>query len=154
MTKTRISAVVLALLLVLSLTACGAQNAERLQSASAVGATEVGSGAKAVTLQVYHLDGSRHDYLIHTDAATLGDALLDEGIIAGEESQYGLFVKTVDGETADENTEQWWCLTKDGQMHEYGVDATEIADGEIYQFTLAPDYSTMVSYPAELDDAA
>ena len=41
---------------------------------------------------------------------------------------------TVDGETVNESNQEWWCLTKGGEMHNYGVDDTEIADGEHYEF--------------------
>ena len=43
---------------------------------------------------------------------------------------------TVDGETADESIQQWWCITKGGEMLMTGVDDTMIADGEAYEFTL------------------
>ena len=59
-----------------------------------------------------------------------------DGLIAGEESSYGLMVTTVDGETADYGRDQsWWCLTKDGAWMDTGVDDTMIADGDHYEFT-------------------
>ena len=57
-------------------------------------------------------------------------------LIAGDESEYGLFVKTVDGETADDANQEWWCFTKGGEMLMTGVDDTMIADGEQYEATL------------------
>lgn len=95
---------------------------------------------KTVTLQVVHKDGSTKDFEIKTDKETLGEALLDEGLIEGEEGQYGLFVKTVDGETVDEGNQEWWCLTKGGETWSNGVDSTEIADGDAYEFTLTVGY--------------
>ena len=45
-------------------------------------------------------------------------------------------VYTVDGETADWDRDQsWWCLTKNGDWMDTGVDDTVIADGEHYEFT-------------------
>ncbi|MBQ5987536.1 MAG: DUF4430 domain-containing protein, partial [Clostridia bacterium] len=73
---------------------------------------------------------------IRTDAETLRGALEQESLIAGDEGEYGLFVKTVDGETADDAKQEWWCLTKGGEMWMNGVDTTEIADGDAYEFTL------------------
>ena len=46
-------------------------------------------------------------------------------------------VLTVDGETADEAAQEWWCFTKDGEMLMTGVDDTMIADGEQYEVKLA-----------------
>ena len=91
-------------------------------------------GAKAIVLEVVHGDGSSKDFNIQTDAETLRGALeQEEGLIAGSESEYGLFVETVDGETADMGAQEWWCFTKGGETLMTGVDDTMIADGEHYE---------------------
>ncbi len=95
---------------------------------------------KTITLQVVHKDGTAKDFTIKTEAKTLREALEQENLIAGEEAQYGLFVKTVDGETADEGNQEWWCLTKGGEMWNSGVDSTEIADGDAFELTLTVGY--------------
>ena len=76
---------------------------------------------------------SSPDFQIQTDAESLRGALEQESLIAGSESEYGLFVETVDGETADMGAEEWWCFTKGGEMLATGVDDTMIADGEHYE---------------------
>lgn len=93
-------------------------------------------GAKRITLEVVHGDGSTKSFPIRTDAETLRRACEEQNLIAGEEGEYGLYVLTVDGETADESIQQWWCITKGGAEHFYGVDETMIQDGEQYEFTL------------------
>lgn len=90
-------------------------------------------GGKTIVFQVTHADGSQKDFTISTDSENLRGALEQEGLISGEESQYGLYVTTVDGETADSSLNQWWCFTKDGEMLPTGVDDTMIADGEHYE---------------------
>lgn len=97
-------------------------------------------GAKTITLQVVHKDGSQKEFTVSTDAEYLGEALKREELIAGDEGEYGLYVKTVDGETVDDANQEWWCLTKDGEMPSSGVDTTPIADGETYVFTLTVGY--------------
>ena len=92
-------------------------------------------GGKAIVLTVVHGDGSQKDFPIRTDAETLRAALEEASLIEGSESEWGLYVLTVDGETVDEAQEQWWCLTKDGEMSATGVDDTMIADGDHYEFT-------------------
>ena len=94
-------------------------------------------GMKTVTLEVVHGDGSKASFSIKTDAENLRKALESaDGLVAGEESAYGLMVYTVDGETADWDRDQsWWCLTKDGEWLDTGVDDTMIADSEHYEFT-------------------
>ena len=81
---------------------------------------QAASGSKNVTLEVMHGDGREETFTLHTDAETLRQAC----------------VLTVDGETADESLQQWWCITKGGEEHFYGVDETIIQDGEAYEFTL------------------
>jgi hypothetical protein len=44
--------------------------------------------------------------------------------------------QTDDGETADDSQEQWWGFTKSGEYVETGVDATDIEDGDHFEFTL------------------
>ena len=94
------------------------------------------AGSKSLLIEVFHGDGSRKAYPVRTDAETLRQACEEHSLITGRESEYGLYVLTVDGETADETRQQWWCITKDGAEHNYGVDATKIRDGEQYAFTL------------------
>ena len=113
----------LALLIVLALVFCLAR-------------PQAAAGEKQLTVVVVHGDGSQKRFPMRTDAETLRAACEEQGLIAGRESDYGLYVLTVDGETADESAQQWWCITKGGAEHFYGVDDTVIADGEQYEFTL------------------
>ena len=94
-------------------------------------------GAKTITLDVVHGDGSNATFTVNTDAENLRAALESvDGLISGEDGAYGLMVYTVDGETADWDRDQsWWCLTKSGEWLDTGVDDTMIADGEHYEFT-------------------
>lgn len=77
---------------------------------------------------------------ISTDAEFLRGALEQENLIAGDESQYGLFVKTVNGITADDANQEWWCFTKGGETLFTGVDTTPIADGDKFEITLTVGY--------------
>lgn len=94
------------------------------------------AGDKTISVTVVHADSSEKEFEISTDAENLRDALEPEGIIEGSESEYGLFVTTVDGETADDSLQQWWCFTKSGESLMTGVDDTMIADGDSYEITL------------------
>ena len=152
-------ALLLALALTLTLAACGGDGGSSQESAgessqsesaqseeSSQAASETGEDSseeaqeKTIAFQVVHKDGSTQDFEISTTAGTLREALEEEGLIAGEESSYGLYVETVDGETADEGNQEWWCLTKGGEMWNYGVDDTQIEDGDAFEFTLTVGY--------------
>ncbi|MFG6372625.1 MAG: hypothetical protein K1W04_00520 [Oscillospiraceae bacterium] len=117
--KKRILALVLALVMVFALCACSG-----------------GGKSAAVTVTVVHGDGSTKDFNIKTDKEMLGEALTDEKLIDGEDGPYGLFVKTVDGETADDAAQEWWCLTKGGGTVNTGIDSTPVEDGAAYELTL------------------
>lgn len=96
--------------------------------------------AKELTIVVVHGDGSEKDFDIHTDAEYLEGALTENEIASGSDSEYGLFITTVDGETADDSQQQWWCITKGGEMLMTGASETPIADGETYELTLTTGY--------------
>lgn len=123
--KKRILALTLALVMVFALASCGEK-----QSAN----------AKTVTVTVVHADGSSKDFTVKTEKETLGEALTDEGLIAGEDSPYGLYVKTVDGETVDDANQEWWCFTKGGESVNTGVDSTPVADGDAFEITFTVGY--------------
>ena len=93
------------------------------------------AGDKNIVVTVVHKDESKKEFKINTGAENLRKACEEQNLIAGDESEYGLYVKTVDGETADDANQEWWCVTKGGEMLMTGVDDTMIADGEQYEFT-------------------
>ena len=94
---------------------------------------EVPDGSIGIEVEVTHKDGSKKEFAIRTDADKLRGALEQENLIQGDESEYGLYVKTVDGETADDSVQEWWCFTRGGEMLMTGVDDTEITDGDHYE---------------------
>lgn len=98
------------------------------------------AGEKEVTVVVVHGDASEETFTYQTDAEYLGEILLNDGLIAGETGQYGLYILTVDGETADDSRQQWWCITKGGEQVNTSVDTTPIQDGDQYELTLKEGY--------------
>ena len=91
---------------------------------------------KEITINVDHLNGDDTTFTIHTDEEYLRGALEQEDLIEGTESEYGLYVLTVDGETADESEQQWWGYSVNGTFAELGVDSQPVADGDVYDFVL------------------
>ena len=90
-------------------------------------------GEKSVTVEVTHSDSSVNTFPYQTDLDSLGELLEQEGLISGTESAYGLFVDTVDGETAVFDADGgWWRLTCNGQDAETGVDEVMLHDGDVY----------------------
>lgn len=94
-------------------------------------------GAKTISVAVIMDGETTRELTIHTDAEFLRGALEQEKLVEGTESQYGLYVTTVDGVTADDSQRQYWCF-KDGNGNDLtvGVDSAPIADGDAFQIVL------------------
>lgn len=89
----------------------------------------------AFTLEVTDLDGKTESFEITTDKTTVGEALVEKGLISGEEGQYGLMVDTVNGIRYDYNEDgAYWSFYIDGEYAMTGVDSTDIIDGAKYSF--------------------
>lgn len=123
--------------LALTLGACGGKPATSSEPTStAVTLTEgviVGEGDTLFTLEVTDGDGNTVTATVKTDEKTVGAALLNLGIIEGEHGQYGLYVKKVNGITADyDTTGTYWSFYINGDYAMSGVDATDITEGATY----------------------
>ena len=98
---------------------------------------ETQAGDKTVVVEVVHADGNSREFTCQTDEEYLGPLLLEEKLAEGEQGAYGLFITTVDGETAQDSLRQWWCITKGGERVDTGADATPIADGDHFELTMS-----------------
>lgn len=129
-----LTAAVLLLFSVVALFACNSGSGEDpWENATYLSDKEFGEGATTVTVEVKAGDASV-TFTVHTDKTVLGDALLEHSLIEGEEGPYGLYVKKVNGITADYDVDQsYWGFYKGGEYMPTGVDMTVIADGEHYE---------------------
>ncbi len=97
--------------------------------------TVLGTGSTQFMFTVVDADGNEKSFEIHTDSATVGDALAENELIEGEKSEYGLYVTTVDGTTLDYNEDgMYWAFYIDGEYASTGVDSTEVTAGAQYSF--------------------
>ena len=101
---------------------------------------DTAAGEKHITISVVHSDSSKSTFSYDTDAEYLGEALTEQNLAEGTEGPYGMFITTVDGETADDSKEQRWCITKDGEMVNTGADQTPIQDQDQFELTLKEGY--------------
>jgi hypothetical protein len=105
------------------------------QTQAAPEVKELGEGQTAFSFKVIDDEGKETVFAIHTDKKTVGEALLELNLIAGEESTYGLYVKTVNGVTVDYNTDgKYWAFYINGEYAMTGVDSTDITAGAEYTF--------------------
>ena len=90
---------------------------------------------KTFTFIVVDADGKETSFTVTSTKKTVGEALLDEGLIEGEEGPYGLYVKKVNGIVADYDVDQsYWSFNINGEYAMTGVDVTDIVDGDTYSF--------------------
>lgn len=136
----RILSVLVCILLAaaLALGTLGCKAAEKTEEPTAAvmenGAT-LGTGATAFTFTVVDPDGKETTVTIQTDKTTVGDALVELGLVSGTESEYGLMVDTINGITLDYNTDgMYWAFYIDGEYAMTGVDSTDIVAGSVYTF--------------------
>ena len=151
-------AIILALVMALSLVACGTTPAQQPEGGNDAnteangdantgntdanvdapvvtdGAT-LGEGAHSFTLEITDAEGKTITATINTDEETVGAALLKLNIVQGEDSEYGLYVKTVNGVTVDYDKDgKYWAFYVDGEYAATGVDSTDITAGATYTF--------------------
>ncbi len=95
----------------------------------------IGQGATKFTFVVTDVDGNNTTFEVSTDKTTVGEALLENGLIDGEQGAYGLYVKTVNGQTFDYETDgKYWAFYVNGEYGATGVDMTDIVAGATYSF--------------------
>lgn len=95
---------------------------------------QASEGMKSITVTVVHGDSTQREIAYTTAAEYLGEILLEEGLVAGEQSAYGLMITEVDGETADwDRDHSYWAFYIDGEYASTGVDTTPVQDGAAYQ---------------------
>lgn len=126
--------VILALIFIVALVSCDTVEKTGVwENATYRKDTELGSGAKTVVVEVKAED-QKVTFTIKTDKDTVGAALLEHGLIAGEQGAYGLYIKQVNGITADYDVDQtYWSFYINGEYAMTGVDTTEITEGATYR---------------------
>lgn len=125
--KVLLSVVSLVLIAAMALTITGCSNNE---SENPAGNTE-----KSFVFKVIDLDGTEKSFDITTEAKTVGEALLNEKLISGTDSDYGLMVDTVNGIKYEYTADgAYWAFLINGEYANSGVDTTEIVDGATYSF--------------------
>ena len=91
------------------------------------------AGGKTITVTVVHADGTSKDFTYQTDAEYLGEVLVAEGLVEGEDSEYGLYITKVDGEDAIyEENGSYWALYEGDTYANQSADQTPLTDGGTY----------------------
>ena len=136
----KITAMLLALMLALSLAACTQAPVETTPTDPTeavetpdLDVTVLGEGETVFAFTVVELDGKETAYEIHTNETTVGAALLALGLLEGEEGPYGLYVTAVNGIVADYNVDQsYWGFFVNEEYCNYGISTQPVEDGDTF----------------------
>ena len=145
MTKTRLHkslSLILCCVLIaaMALFATGCEADNNADNSANVGQTSgdvtvMGEGETVFDFSVVDKDGNKTNFEIHTDKTVVGEALIELGLITGDNGDFGLYVKTVNGITADYDANQtYWAFYINGEYAMTGVDKTDIVPGDSYAF--------------------
>ena len=117
----KLLSLLLALIMVISLTACAAAKPEAKGASFSVIVTD--------------LEGKDTTFQYTSNKTTVGEALVEEGLIKGHTTEYGLYVDEVNGIALDWNKDgKYWAFYINGEYAMTGVDSTEITNGATYAF--------------------
>lgn len=134
-TVSRIALVLLAVLLVLSFVACNrVDKTGAWESATYRHDKSFGKGEITFELEVIAEEQSV-TFTVSTDKDNLADALLEHGLVEGEDSGYGLYIKKVNGILADYSVDAtYWKLSQDGKAFDVGASSVTPENGAHYEF--------------------
>ena len=114
---------------------CGVKRSEGPYSTKIFKSATIGSGATSFKLEIVDANKNQVDLTVKTDEATVGAALLKLEVIAGDTTDYGLYVKCVNGTVADYDVDQtYWAFYINGEYAMTGVSDTNVEAGATYEF--------------------
>lgn len=92
-------------------------------------------GSKSITIEIINKAQESTVYEVHTDVDYLRQAMDEaEGLeFSGTESQYGLTVETINGETTDFNNGSYWSFYVNDAYCNYGIDTQPVMDGDAFR---------------------
>lgn len=94
--------------------------------------TELGEGTVTVKIEVT-AENKTVTLTVKTDETNLEKILTANNLVEGDESEFGLYIKVVNGIRADYDLDHaYWAIQKDGALTPTGANGITVADGETY----------------------
>lgn len=93
-------------------------------------------GSKAITIEVINQADESELYEVNTDAEYLRQAMEEaDGLeFSGQESEYGMMVESVNGESAVYAEDgAYWSFYVNGEYCNNGIDSEPVEDGDEFQ---------------------
>ena len=86
-----------------------------------------------ITLTVTYPDETSDSYEIDTSAEFLKDAIADTVELGGSDGEYGFYLESVNGVTADYATDgAYWAIFVNDEYGMFGLDSQPVTDGDSY----------------------
>lgn len=100
--------------------------------------TDLGEGKISVKIEV-KADGKSVTLTVRSDNDNLEKILTENKLVEGDESEFGLYIKKVNGIRADYDADKaYWALSKNGEATATGASGITVSDGEHYEFVYTP----------------
>lgn len=94
---------------------------------------ELGEGKNTVKVEV-KANGKGVTLTVHSDNDNLEKILTENKLIEGDRSEFGLYIKKVNGIRADYDADKaYWALCRDGAPTATGASGITVADGDRYE---------------------
>lgn len=97
-------------------------------------------GSKEYTVTVVDDEGNKKKYEASTDQKYLGDALeeldenSDEFSLESDDTDYGMYITTVNGLEADYDKDQaYWSIYVNGEYGQYGADSQPVKNNDKFK---------------------
>ena len=120
----KLVSMLLVLLMLFALTACVAKE-------------EAPSEAVSFKVIVTDLEGNETTFEYTSSASNVGEVLVAEGLVVGHDADYGLYIDSVNGITADwVNDQTYWAFYINGEYATTGISDTPITADTTYGLTL------------------
>ena len=120
----RTISVLLVMVLLFALAACGKQ-------------ADTPAEPVSFTVIVTDLEGNETAFEYASNAVSVGEALVAEGLVEGHEASYGLYIDAVNGIAADWDKDQtYWAFYINGEYATTGIGDTPITADTVYGLIL------------------
>jgi hypothetical protein len=129
------TSLILAVVLLFSFSACSSkiEKNELWKDATYLEDTEFGYGDTTITVEVKAGEDSI-TFTVNTNKDTVGAALIEHNLIEGTKGDYGLYIKKVNGITADYDVDKaYWSFYVNDKYANSGVDKTNIEKDAKYK---------------------
>ena len=121
----KLLAIVMCVVLLLGLVACGAKQEET---------PETGAEKVSFTVIVIHKDGTEKTFTYETNEKYVGPVLEADGLLKGNEGPYGMEITEVDGEKAVYSEDgAYWAVYEGEEYALQGIDTTPVKEGQVYK---------------------